>query len=257
MRGGCPRAAGRETSSHPLRQAAGALEASRVRAAPGPEARGDKGRRRAPPSTRQRSPGPARPAQPPPAPARPLKPVPEPPASPKARGAGSTLGLECASASLNAVAAASFCVAGAAWRTCLSVPALGMPLAAPAPGLCGLCVPGLDVLAARGRKGRGGALSGCGQEVVRLKLECPEKAENEEMEGHLAGSCLALQAGESLPLRVEDSQAAGVMEEEGRREKRLKWQSLPAVPRARAAWPAPCSSFLAASAEQRVAPGAA
>ncbi|XP_075292783.1 uncharacterized protein LOC142363265 isoform X5 [Opisthocomus hoazin] len=112
MRGGCPRAAGRETSSHPLRQAA-----------------------------------------------------------------------------------------GAAWRTCLSVPALGMPLAAPAPGLCGLCVPGLDVLAARGRKGRGGALSGCGQEVVRLKLECPEKAENEEMEGHLAGSCLALQAGESLPLR--------------------------------------------------------
>ncbi|XP_075298659.1 phospholipid transfer protein C2CD2L isoform X2 [Opisthocomus hoazin] len=44
--------------------------------------------------------------------------------------------------------------------------------------------------------------------------------------------------------------------EESRREKRLKRQSLSAVPKARAARPAPCSSFLAASAEQRVAPGA-
>ena len=164
---------------------------------------GKGGRRRAPPPTRQRSPGPARPAQPPPAAARPLKPVPERPASPKARGAGGTLALERASASLNAVAAACLCVAGAALRTRLSVRALGMPLAAPAPGLCGLRVPGLAVLAAWGRKGRGGALSGCGQEVARLKLESPEKAEEEEeMEGQLAGSCLALQAGESLPVRV-------------------------------------------------------
>ncbi|XP_075273309.1 uncharacterized protein LOC142360907 isoform X2 [Opisthocomus hoazin] len=43
--------------------------------------------------------------------------------------------------------------------------------------------------------------------------------------------------------------------EERRREKHLKCPSLPAAPRVRAAWPAPCSSFLAASAEQRVAPG--
>ena len=35
-----------------------------------------------------------------------------------------------------------------------------------------------------------------------LKLESPEEAEEEEeeMEGHLAGSCLVPQAGESLPL---------------------------------------------------------
>ncbi|XP_075268078.1 uncharacterized protein LOC142360193 [Opisthocomus hoazin] len=43
--------------------------------------------------------------------------------------------------------------------------------------------------------------------------------------------------------------------EERRGEKHLKCQSLPAAPRVRAAWPAPCSSFLAASAEQRVSPG--
>jgi len=64
-------------------------------------------------------------------------------------------------------------------------------------------VPGLGLLASWGRKERGGALSGCGRELAGLKLESPEKAEEEEeMEGHLAGSCLALQAGESLPLRV-------------------------------------------------------
>ncbi|XP_075268273.1 uncharacterized protein LOC142359734, partial [Opisthocomus hoazin] len=48
----------------------------------------------------------------------------------------------------------------------------------------------------------------------------------------------------------------GRRREERRREIHLKCQSLPAAPRVRAAWPAPCSSFLAASAEQRVAPGA-
>ena len=187
---------GREARSRSLRQAAGALEVSRVRSAPGPEAGGD-GREEGKeagtsPATRQRLPGPARPAQPPPAPARPLKPVPEPPASPKAHGAGGTLALERASVSLNAVAAVSFCVAGAVLRPHLSVPALGMPLAVPAPGLCGLRVLGLTLLAAWGRKGRGGALSGCGQELLRLKLDRPEKGEEEEIEGHLAGSCLPL-----------------------------------------------------------------
>ncbi|XP_075267998.1 uncharacterized protein LOC142359018 isoform X2 [Opisthocomus hoazin] len=57
---------------------------------------------------------------------------------------------------------------------------------------------------------------------------------------------------------VQESQTIGAAEEEGeerRGEKHLKCQSLPAAPRVRAAWPAPCSSFLAASAEQRVAPG--
>ena len=124
-----------------------------MRAAPGPEAGGDgreEGKEAGTPATRQSSPGLARPAQPPPAPARLLKPVPEPPASPRARGARGTLAFECASVSLNAVAAASFCVAGAALRTRLSVRALGMPLSAPAPGLCGLCVPGLAVLSAWG-----------------------------------------------------------------------------------------------------------
>ncbi|XP_075268053.1 uncharacterized protein LOC142359241 [Opisthocomus hoazin] len=49
--------------------------------------------------------------------------------------------------------------------------------------------------------------------------------------------------------------SCGRRREERRGEKHLKCQSLPAAPRVRAAWPAPCSSFLAASAEQRVAPG--
>ncbi|XP_075283484.1 uncharacterized protein LOC142362089 isoform X2 [Opisthocomus hoazin] len=44
--------------------------------------------------------------------------------------------------------------------------------------------------------------------------------------------------------------------EERRREKHLKCQSLLAAPRARAAWPAPCSSFLAATVQQRIIPGA-
>jgi len=125
-------------------------ETSRVRAAPGPEAGGDGregGKEVGTPPPQQCSPGPA---QPPPAPGCPLKPVPEPPAPLKARGAGGTLGLERASASLTAVAAASLCVAGAVLRTRLSVHARGMPLAVPAPRLCGLRVPGLAVLAAWG-----------------------------------------------------------------------------------------------------------
>ncbi|XP_075268099.1 uncharacterized protein LOC142359281 [Opisthocomus hoazin] len=49
--------------------------------------------------------------------------------------------------------------------------------------------------------------------------------------------------------------SCGRRREERRGEKHLKCPSLLAAPRVRAAWPAPCSSFLAASAEQRVAPG--
>ncbi|XP_072726716.1 uncharacterized protein [Ciconia boyciana] len=145
----------------------------------------------------------------------------------------------------------------AALSTRSSLPPLGLPVTAPASGLRGLSVPGLALLAAWGRKGTGGALAGCGRELPRLKLERPEKAKEEEIEGRPASSCLPLQARESLPLRVrkdpsssstageaasvhrrvEDSQATGVTEEEGRREgdkKRLNWQSLLVVPRARA-----------------------
>ncbi|KAK4807304.1 hypothetical protein QYF61_006365 [Mycteria americana] len=48
----------------------------------------------------------------------------------------------------------------------------------------------------------GGAPADCGQELLRLKLERPEKGKEEEIEGRPAGSCLPLQARESLPLRV-------------------------------------------------------
>ncbi|KAM9600797.1 uncharacterized protein ACIBXB_004041 [Morphnus guianensis] len=116
----------------------------------------------------------------------------------------------------------------------LSVRPLGMPLTAAASGLRGLSLPGLPLLAARERRGTGGALTGCGQKL--LKLERLQKGK--EAEGRLAGSCLPLQARETLPLcvrkdpssystagqttnvhhRVEDSQATGVTEEEGKRE---------------------------------------
>ncbi|XP_040977797.1 tRNA (guanine-N(7)-)-methyltransferase-like isoform X2 [Aquila chrysaetos chrysaetos] len=82
----------------------------------------------------------------------------------------------------------------------LSVRPPGMPLKAAASGLRGLSLPGLPLLAARERRGTGGALTGCGQELV--KLERPQKGKEEETEGRLAGSCLPLQARESLPLRV-------------------------------------------------------
>jgi len=142
------------------------------------------------------------------APAPPLKPVPKPQADPKPCPEGSALALECASVSFNTVLsaavggksgisrspcgrrgfsqgrsvviiviAASFCLPGAALRTQLSVPPLEMPLTVPASGLCGLSLPDLALLTAWGRKGRGRALSGCGQELPRLKLERPEKGE--------------------------------------------------------------------------------
>ncbi|KAM9655400.1 uncharacterized protein ACIBXB_008355 [Morphnus guianensis] len=83
----------------------------------------------------------------------------------------------------------------------LSVRPLGMPLTAAASGLRGLFLPGLHLLAAQEHRGAGGAaLTGCGQEL--LKLERPQKGKEEETEGRLAGSCLPLQARESLPLRV-------------------------------------------------------
>ena len=77
-----------------------------------------------------------------------------------------------------------------------------MPLTVPASGSCGLSLPGLALLMAWGRKGTGRALTGCGQELPRLKLDRAEEGEQEEIEGHLAGSCLLLQAGESRPLQL-------------------------------------------------------
>ncbi|KAM6329760.1 uncharacterized protein O3Q21_003359 [Podargus strigoides] len=85
----------------------------------------------------------------------------------------------------------SLLTAEAALRTRLSAPAPGMPLSAPASGSRGLCLPGLALLAARGRKGRGGAVPGCGRELPWLQLERPEKGKEEETEGYPAGSCLS------------------------------------------------------------------
>ncbi|KAM9589240.1 uncharacterized protein ACIBXB_007681 isoform 1-T1 [Morphnus guianensis] len=62
-----------------------------------------------------------------------------------------------------------------ALRMRLSVPPMGMLLTAPASGLRGLSLPGLALLLAWEQKGTGGALTGCGQELLRLKLERPEK----------------------------------------------------------------------------------
>ncbi|KAM9630151.1 uncharacterized protein ACIBXB_016692 [Morphnus guianensis] len=90
----------------------------------------------------------------------------------------------------------------AALRAWLSVPPLGIPLTAAASGLRGLSLPGLPLRAAREHGGTGRALTSCGQELLRLKLERPEKGREEEMEGRPASSCLPLQARESLPLHV-------------------------------------------------------
>ncbi|XP_069667805.1 uncharacterized protein [Haliaeetus albicilla] len=49
----------------------------------------------------------------------------------------------------------------------------GMPLTAAASGLRGLSLPGLPLLAAWEHRGTGGALTGCGREL--LKLERPQK----------------------------------------------------------------------------------
>ncbi|KAM6227051.1 uncharacterized protein M6G45_017158 [Spheniscus humboldti] len=125
--------------------------------------------------------------------------------------------------------------AEAALRTQFSILPMGMPLTAPTSGLRGLSLPGLTVLAAWGRKGTGGTLTGCGQELPRLKLERPEKG------GGQPSGC---------------SYRSG--REERREKKRLNWQRLLAVQRARAACPAPCYSFLVAStsAQEPITPGA-
>ena len=96
------------------------------------------------------------------------------------------------------VAASFFPLTEATLRMRLSVPPLGMPSTAPTSGLHDLSLPGLGLLAAWGRKGAGGALTGCGQELLQLKLERPEKGKEEEIKGLLASSCLPLQARERL-----------------------------------------------------------
>ncbi|XP_040975857.1 uncharacterized protein LOC121232589 [Aquila chrysaetos chrysaetos] len=57
----------------------------------------------------------------------------------------------------------------------LSVRPLGIPLTAAASGLRGLSLAGLPLCAAREHRGTGRALTGYGQELLRLKLERPEK----------------------------------------------------------------------------------
>ncbi|KAM6265234.1 uncharacterized protein M6G45_006094 isoform 1-T1 [Spheniscus humboldti] len=88
----------------------------------------------------------------------------------------------------------------------------GMPLTAPASGLRGLSLPSLALLAAWGRKGTGGALTGCGQELLRLKLERPGKG-----------------GGQPSDWSYRSGRHGS------RRKKRLNWQILSAAPRARAA----------------------
>ncbi|XP_074677336.1 uncharacterized protein LOC141922116 isoform X2 [Strix aluco] len=151
-----------------------------------------------------------------------------------------------------------------------SVPVLGMLFTAPTSGLCGVSLPGLVLLTARGQKGTGGALPGCGPWPGAAAAEAGEARERERRrKSRLCGQHPPPSAGrESLPLWVrkepssqsaagqaasvhpgsacvtpsagEDSQATGFSEEEegqeeGRRKKHLTRQILPAVPRARAA----------------------
>lgn len=177
------------------------------------------------------SPGPARPLRLPPAAAPPLKPVPQPQAAPQPCREGGKLALRCVLESplTRVPLAAARGRSGVrprkplrkeglrpGWsrgnngRCCLLPSARGhavsaavrsspgMPLTAAASGSRGLSLPGLPLLAARERRGTGGALTGCGREL--LKLERPQEGKEEETEGHLAGSCLPLQARETLPL---------------------------------------------------------
>ncbi|XP_074728320.1 uncharacterized protein LOC141944893 isoform X6 [Strix uralensis] len=124
-----------------------------------------------------------------------------------------------------------------------SVPVLGMLFTAPTSGLCGVSLPGLVLLTARGQKGTGGALPGCGPWPGAAAAEAGEARERERRrKSRLCGQHPPPSAGrESLPLWGEDSQATGFSEEEegqeeGRRKKHLTHQILPAVPRARAAF---------------------
>ncbi|XP_064326321.1 uncharacterized protein LOC135316575 isoform X2 [Phalacrocorax carbo] len=96
-------------------------------------------------------------------------------------------------------------------RTWLSVLPPGMPLTAAISGLRGFSLPGVAILAARGRKGTHRALPGCGQELPCLKLERPQKGRGQP-------SNRSFRRGR----------------EETRRKKHLNWQILPAALRARA-----------------------
>ena len=97
------------------------------------------------------------------------------------------------------VAVSSFPLPETVLRTWLSVLPPGMPLTAAVSGLRGFSLPGVAILAARGRKGTHRALPGCGQELPRLKLETPTKGKAEETEGALAASCLPA-AGKREPV---------------------------------------------------------
>ncbi|XP_074721082.1 uncharacterized protein LOC141942037 [Strix uralensis] len=143
----------------------------------------------------------------------------------------------------------------------------GVLLTAPTSGLCEVSLPGLALLTARGQKGTGGGLPGCGQQTGAAAAEAGETRES----GRKRKSRPSVQhpppsAGrESLPLCVRKepssqsdrqraprvcvrhpkrgtaTQATGVSEEEegqeeGRRKKHLTRQILPAVPRTRAAF---------------------
>jgi len=100
------------------------------------------------------------------------------------------------------VVVASFSFPAALLRMQLSVPPMGVLLTVPTSGWCGLSLPGVTLLVAWGQKGTGRVLTGCRQELSQLKLERTEKGEEKEIKGHLAGSCLLLQARESVLLWV-------------------------------------------------------
>ena len=51
-------------------------------------------------------------------------------------------------------------------------------------------------------RGDQGAQPGCGQELLRQELDRPGKGKREVVQGHVASSCLLLQAPKSLPLRM-------------------------------------------------------
>ncbi|XP_052651917.1 uncharacterized protein LOC128145602 isoform X2 [Harpia harpyja] len=114
-----------------------------------------------------------------------------------------------------------------------------MPLTAAASGLRGLSLPGLPLLAARERRGAGGALTGCGQEL--RKLERPQKAGY----GHVASERGYVSRRPHVVRAVRRSRvplcggqpsdgSSRRRREERRRKKRLSWQGLLAAPRARA-----------------------
>ena len=85
-----------------------------------------------------------------------------------------------------------------------SVPVLGMLFTAPTSGLCGVSLPGLVLLTARGQKGTGGAFPGCGPWPGAATAEAGEARERERRrKSRLCGQHPPPSAGrESLPLWV-------------------------------------------------------